>query len=184
MCIEDTRESFTFFCTCVSGQTVRPRHDLSHPARTKKQIDASSRYISPPPLPSVDMPISAGHRTTDKTSFIIRARRPRPLDALLEEERRQPRQKVFGRRVHRACTIFSFVSPLRRRRSTRAIPPGEGGGEKGRNLPRKGGFRPQNIYASARDSVCASNITHNREDRFSDGFTHSGFANFNDFLFR
>lgn len=31
----------------VSGETVRPRHDLSHPARTKKQIDASSHYNSP-----------------------------------------------------------------------------------------------------------------------------------------
>ena len=30
-----------------------PRHDLSHPARTKKQIDASSHYNSLPPLPSL-----------------------------------------------------------------------------------------------------------------------------------
>lgn len=43
---------FTFFCTRVSGETV-PRHDLSHPARTKKQIDASSHYNSLPPLPSL-----------------------------------------------------------------------------------------------------------------------------------
>lgn len=32
---------------------MRPRHDLSHPARTKKQIDASSHYNSLPPLPSL-----------------------------------------------------------------------------------------------------------------------------------
>lgn len=44
---------FTFLCTRVSGETVRPRHDLSHPARTKKQIDASSHYNSLPPLPSL-----------------------------------------------------------------------------------------------------------------------------------
>ena len=74
---------FTFFCTRVSGETV-PRHDLSHPARTKKQIDASSHYNSLPPLPlsPSGYAISAGHRSTDKTSFIIRARRPRPHGAL------------------------------------------------------------------------------------------------------
>lgn len=68
---------FTFFRARVSGETAR--HDLSHPARTKKQIDASSHYNSLPPLPCrrSGYAISAGHRTTDKTSFIIRARRPR-----------------------------------------------------------------------------------------------------------
>jgi len=44
---------FTFLCTCVSGETVRLRHDLSHPARTKKQIDASSHYNSLPLLLSL-----------------------------------------------------------------------------------------------------------------------------------
>lgn len=44
---------FTFVCTRISGETVRPRHDLSHPARTKKQIDASSHYNSLPPRPSL-----------------------------------------------------------------------------------------------------------------------------------
>lgn len=62
----------TFLHTHVNDQMVRPQHDLSHPARMKKQIDASSHYNSLPPFFSISL-LYAGHRTTDKTSFIIRA---------------------------------------------------------------------------------------------------------------
>lgn len=87
----------TFLRTRVSDQTLRPQHDLSHPARMKKQIDASLHYNFLPPLPSVSM-LYVGHRTTDKTSFIIRVRRPRLFNALLNV-RVHRRTGTFGQRV-------------------------------------------------------------------------------------
>lgn len=132
---------------------MRPRRDLSHPARTKKQIDASSRYNSPPPLPSVDMPISAGHRTTDKTSFIIReARRPRPLDALLKEAR----QKLSRgwRRVHRACEYFRLLSNEGDRRARFH----GGSGKRKRTKFAARGFHPRDPHP--RVTVCARRILH------------------------
>lgn len=100
--------------------------------------------------------ISAGHRTTDKTSFIIRARRPRPhtVGGCVDD-----RDK--GRAVTRASSPNNLSSKMIARDST--------GRE---NLSRR---RTPGLlnYASARDSVCTNNITHNREDRkISSGFTH------------
>lgn len=76
--------------------------------------------------------------------------------------------------------LVSSLSLFPTMRTINARDSDEGGDvEKGQNLPQKGGSRPQRlIYASARDSVCAKNITHNREDRFSDGFTHSTLSRF------
>jgi len=77
--------------------------------------------------------------------------------------------KAFARMNKSASCMRIFPSPLRRRRSTRAIR--RGTGERKRTKFAARGFHPRD--ASARDSVCAKIITHNREDRFSDGFTQT-----------
>lgn len=152
------QELYLLLYSRVSGQTVRPRRDLSHPARTKKQIDASSRYNSPPPLPSVDMPISAGHRTTNKTSFIIRARRPRPLSTPFSRSR----ARSFIRTKSASCMRIFSCFLLWRRWLTRAIRWGEKrrGKKRRKFAAEEEGFRFLNLFTRPRVTVCARIILH------------------------
>lgn len=166
--IQDTRKSFTLFCTCVSGQTnAEPRRDLSHPARTKKQIDASACYNSPPPLPTVDMPIIRRASHEEIKHHLLSERVDLDLSTT-PPFLKEPRQKLSDESA--SCMgIFSPVSSLDDDDQRARFGGVKGGRGRVRAKFAEGGFRLRN-NASARDSVCASNITHNRGDRFSDGF--------------
>jgi len=99
--------------------------------------------------------------TTDKTLFIIRARRP--LDVPLDEKARR-RSRAFGQRASSCYSPPSFPP----RRMIRVRLDGRRDENRCNSLT-----HPSPDYMSMRGSVCASNITHNREDRPSDGFAYS-----------
>lgn len=150
-------------------RTLRERKSRLTPRRTT----ILSLLVSLPP--GSGYAISAGHRTTDKTSFIIRARRPRPHGAPHPAlphgagGRRSGRSFVHkGRAV--GASISRRISPLRA--TTNTVARDSTGRE---NLSGEGppGFLD---YASARDSVCACNhYTQSRGQplKISGGFTHS-----------
>jgi len=170
---------FTFFCTRVSGETV-PRHDLSHPARTKKQIDASSHYNSLPPLPSL-------HRAMLYPPGIARQIKHHLLSERVDLDLTAPstpgecvddQDDFFVHKGRTVCEHLRRVPLLRQRRRTR---------DDSRERKFCKGSQGSWIYASVRDSVCTSNITHNREDRLKNqrwiyAHIYSRIRNSNDIL--
>lgn len=146
---------FTFVCTRVSGETVRPRHDLSHPARTKKQIDASSHYNSLPPRPSLRraMLYPPGIARQIKHHLLSERVDLEPHGALHGGRVRRRSGRSF---VHKGPWYEHprriYISSPRRRRRSRAIQRGKRKFVAAKDPP--WGFLD---YASARDSVCTSN---------------------------
>lgn len=162
---------FTFVCARVSGETVRPRHDLSHPARTKKQIDASSHYNSFPPRPSLR------GRAMLYPPGIARQIKHHLLSERVDLDLTAPRASTIGTIFRSQRTRAAVPSILaeylssegRRMRSRARAIQGKRKFVTGEGPP---GFLD---YASARDSVCTCNhYTRSRGQplKISGGFTH------------